>query len=366
MAGLRFDVEGSSMSKKRVTLADVAGQAGVSSSTASLVLTGRGRELRISEAVHTRVREAAASLGYRPNNVSVGLRKGSTKTIGFVSDTVASSQLAGDMIKGALAAAREHDFMLFMSETGGGPVQERIAIEAMLDHRVDGLVVASMFTRGRDELPAELDNIPTVLVNSLPPDGRRFATIVPDEHAAGRAAAQALLDAGHRQIHLVGAGPTLDDTPAASAAAHLRLTGILEVLDEAGIAPASGHPFRSWNPTHGWEAVHDLLEGGTTPPALVCFNDRLAFGAYQALQEAGLRIPQDTSIISFDDSPLAGWLRPGLTTFALPHRTLGAMAVDMLISSLKDADKHPLVPEVRRIEMPLHTRESVAPAPSGD
>src|SRR5690554_1701052 len=289
------------MTSKRVTLADVARHAGVSSSTASLVLSGRGRELRISDAVDERVRAAAETLGYRRNTISVGLRKGSTKTIGFVSDTVASSQLAGGMIRGALAAARDSGYMLFMSETGGGPAQERKAIEAMLDHRVDGLVLASMFTRQREELPAELDQIPTVLLNALPPPGHALTTFVPDEYSAGRAAARTLVDAGHREIHLIGAGPSLEDNPAASAAAHQRLAGMLDVLGEAGIAPASGYAYRSWNPPHGWEAVHDLIERGTPPSALLCFNDRLAFGAYQALQEVGLRIPEDCSVVSFDD-----------------------------------------------------------------
>ena len=348
------------MAAKRITLADVARDAGVSSSTASLVLTGRGQELRISEAVQVRVRQTAQTLGYRPNNVSIGLRKGSTKTIGFVSDTVASSQLAGEMIKGAITTARDRGFMLFMTETGGGLVQERKAIETMLDHRVDGLVLASMFTRQRQELAAELAQIPTVLLNSLPPDGAALATLVPDEHAAGRAAAQALLEAGHRDIHLIGAGLSPEDTTAASAAANLRLTGILEALGDAGVAPTSGYAYRSWNPSHGWEAVHELIEQGTSPEALICFNDRLAFGAYQALQEAGRRIPEDCSIVSFDDSPLAGWLRPGLTTFAIPHRSLGSLAVEMLIDSVTAPKEHPLVPEIRRIEMPLRERGSVA------
>ena len=348
------------MSAKRVTLADVARTAGVSSSTASLVMTGRGHELRISEAVQHRVRDTAQQLGYRPNNISIGLRKGATRTIGFVSDTVASSQLAGDMIKGAIGAARDRGYMLFMTETGGGPAQERKAIETMLDHRVDGLLLASMFTRRREELPAELAQIPAVLLNSLPPDGQPLAALVPDEHAAGRAAAEFLVTAGHRKIHLIGAGLSPTENIAASAAADLRLQGIIEGLDDAGIAPVSGHAYRSWNPQHGWEAVHELIEQGTPPAALICFNDRLAFGAYQALQEAGRRIPDDCSIISFDDSTLAGWLRPGLTTFAIPHRTLGATAVDLLISAVEDPQGHPLRPVISRLDMPLRERGSVA------
>ena len=350
------------MPNRRVTLADVANQAGVSSSTASLVLSGRGRELRISTAVHDRVREAAENLGYRRNTISVGLRKGLTNTIGFVSDTVASSQLAGGMIRGALDAARESGYMLFMSETGGGPVQERRAIEAMLDHRVDGLVLASMFTQQHGDLPVELQTLPVVLLNSLPPDGGGPASIVPDEEAAGRAAAERLLQAGHRDIHLIGAGPTLEDAPAASEAGRLRLAGMLAALADVGVTPASGYPYRSWNPAHGWEAVHDILERGTVPEALLCFNDRLAFGAYQALQEAGLRIPQDTSVISFDDAPLAGWLRPTLTTFAIPHRTMGTLAVEMLVGALRTEDPHPLGTQVHRVAMPLRERGSVRAA----
>ena len=135
------------MSPRRVTLADVAKAAGVSRTTASLVLSGRGRELRISHDVEQRVLKAAEELQYRPNIVSVGLRTGTTRTIGFVSDTVATSRLAGDMIKGALEAARERGFMLFIGETEGDAELERLLLQAMHDRQVDGLILASMFTR---------------------------------------------------------------------------------------------------------------------------------------------------------------------------------------------------------------------------
>src|SRR5690606_31963927 len=110
---------------KRVTLADVAGQAGVAVSTASLVLSGRGTEMRISARVQEKVFAVARELGYRPNAVSVGLRKGQTSTLGFVSDSVASSRLAGEMIKGAIEAARDRGYMVFVGETGGNLTLER-------------------------------------------------------------------------------------------------------------------------------------------------------------------------------------------------------------------------------------------------
>ncbi|MEV0949675.1 LacI family DNA-binding transcriptional regulator [Promicromonospora sp. NPDC050249] len=351
------------MGTKRVTLADVAKAAGVSSSTASLVMTGRGQELRISEAVQARVRDVAQELGYRPNAVSVGLRKGTTRTLGFVSDSVASSRLAGDMIKGAIEAAREHGFMLFIGETGGKPAEETKLVEAMLDRQVDGIILASMFTRSRP-LPADIDRTPAVLLNLVPPPGAKIPSVLPDEERAGREAAELLLEAGHREIHLIGAGPGPDDWSSVSVAAHQRLSGILSALEEAGIEPASGFADPSWLPEHGWEATQRILaRGAATPFALLCFNDRLAFGAYQAVQEAGLTIPDNVSVVSFDDASVAGWLRPGLTTFALPHRALGRRAVELLLELVENPEgSRPAGANglVHRLPMPLRSRGSVA------
>jgi len=322
------------LGRKRVTLADVASAAGVSGTTASLVLSGRGDELRISPTVQQRVREASAALGYRPNIVSIGLRNGSSRTLGFVSDTVATSQLAGDMIKGALETARAHGFMLFIGETEGDPELERQLLDAMLDRQVDGIVLASMFTRTRP-LPSGLDQVPAILLNALPEQRTTsIPAVIPDELTAGRAAAQLLLDAGHRSVHLVGAGPGEHDVPPGTVAGVERLAGIRETLHAAGLELASGHLASEWEPRVGWEATHRLLEEWGPGQAIITLNDRLAFGAYQAIQEARLTVPGDVSVVSFDDAPLAQWLRPGLTTFAIPHHDLGRRAVELLVEQI--------------------------------
>lgn len=354
------------MVSRRVTLADVARAAGVSPSTASLVLSGRGTELRISEGVQERVRATSVDLGYRPNIVSVGLRKGATRTLGFVSDSVATSQLAGDMIKGAIDAAREQGYLLFIGESEGDPGSEKNLLDAMADRQVDGIVLASMFTRQRP-LPAGLDRVPTVLLNTLPEGPSPLPSIIPDEVEAGRAAVRLLLDAGHRQIHLLGAGPLPGDVPDGTVAGTERLAGILEVLDAAGLQAASGTRLEPWHPPDGWAATHALLEAHPDPGAIICFNDRLAFGAFQALQEAGRSIPGDVSVVSFDDHPLAGWLRPGLTSFAIPHEALGRTAVETLLAVVTDKSRavtsDPAADgPVRRLPMPLRVRGSVGPA----
>lgn len=340
------------MTRRRVTLADVAGAAGVSRTTASLVLSDRGTELRISEAAQQRVRRVAAELGYRPNILSADLRRGSSRTIGFISDTIATSQLAGDMIKGALDHAHREGYLLFIGETEGDLAEEERLVQSMLDRQVDAVVIASMFTRERP-IPDAARGRSVVLLNALPDADGGVTAIIPDEYAAGRQAAELLLEAGHRRIHLIGAGPGREDVPPQTVAGRERLAGILDALADAGVDPASGRRCSVWLPEDGWKATSELISTGARGEAIITFNDRLAFGAYQALQEAGLRVPDDFSIVSFDDHQLAGWLHPGLTTFAIPHYELGRRAIEYL---LHDDDDEP---RTHRLPMPLRSRGSV-------
>lgn len=337
------------MSRRRVTLADLAEAAGVSRTTASLVMTGRGRELRISHDVEQRVLRAADELGYRPNAVSVGLRTGTTRTIGFVSDTVATSHLAGDMIKGALEAARERGVMLFIGESEGDPELERGLLHAMQDRQVDGIILAAMFTR-TIKVPKDIG--PAVLLNALPRPASGLPSIVPDEIEAGRSAARVLLEAGHHdEVYVIGAGPTLQDVPADSVAAVERLIGIRET----GLKIAGARVCPDWQPEHGLAATRALL-ADHRPRALICLNDRVAIGAYQALAEAGLSVPGDVSVVSFDDHPIASWMWPKLTTVALPHYDLGRKAVEVLFAQMA-GEVEP--GQVFRVPMPVRHRESV-------
>jgi LacI family transcriptional regulator len=344
---------------RRVTLADVAKAAGVSRTTVSLVLGGRGPELRISPDVERRVLKIVDDMRYRPNRVSQSLRTGKTQTIGFVSDTVATSQLAGDMIKGALEAARERGVMLFIGETDGDADLEHSLLEAMHDRQVDGIILAAMYTR-TIPVPKELGTAPAVLLNALPEQPCPLPSVLPDEVGAGRAATRLLVEAGHRDgIHLIGAGPGMRNVPTGGVAAVERLAGIREVLAGAGATPASGRLCREWLPENGYAATRDLLRK-TRPRALVCFNDRLALGAYQALEDAGLTVPHDVSVVSFDDHPIASWIRPALTTVALPHHALGRTAVDVLFAEM-DREHRAQEGTTHRVPMPVRVRESVAP-----
>jgi LacI family transcriptional regulator len=330
---------------RRPTLRDVAERAMVSPTTASFVLTGRD-DMRISDDARHRVLRAAAELSYRPNLTARSLRTKVTRTIALVSDTIATEQYAGGLIDGSLSAALAHQHLLFVCETEGDPEVEARLVEDLLGRQVDGFVYASMFTR-QVQLPRALRDHPLVLLNCTTRDAR-IPAVVPDEVGAGRSAAQALLERGHRDgIHVVGE-PNVDVF-----ASRERMAGILEALSGAG-ARLAGVLDCAWQPEAVYDAVSELLRLGGPPDALVCMNDRVALGAYQALQEAGVAIPDEVSVVSFDDSELAGWLRPQLTSVALPHHEMGRRAVELLLS------EHPTT-EIERIPMPLRERLSVGP-----
>ena len=213
---------------KRVTLADVARRAGVSPTAASFVLTGRREEMRISTEVEGRVLQAAEDLAYRPNIVSRSLRTGTTHTVGFISDTVAATPFAGNLIKGALEAARDRGHLLLIAETEGDPRLEQELLEAMVDRQVDGIVLAAMYTR-KLAVPKLLRSSAVVLLNAVPLRPAPLLSVIPDELAAGRTAAETLIAAGHRDgIYLIGTGPTPNQglKPPGSVAAVERLAGI--------------------------------------------------------------------------------------------------------------------------------------------
>jgi len=334
---------------RRVTLRDVAHRAGVSPTTASFVLAGR-EDMRISEAARLRVRRAAADLRYRPNLPARSLRTKVTRTVALISDTIAGGPYGGAMVRGALSAALAEGHLLFVTESGGDPEVETRLADDLLARQVDGFVYASTATRLVTP-PAALAGHPVVLLNCLSGDGR-LPAVLPDERAAGRDVARVLLERGHRDGIVV-----LGETPPGAYEARERLAGIEEALAEAGTAIAGTLECAGWpKPAH--DALCYALAHEPAPQALICLNDRVAFGAYQAAYEAGLAIPDQLSVVSFDDSELAAWLRPELTSIAVPHYELGRRAVRLLLAADPGTPRTVLVP------MPVRGRGSVAP-PAG-
>ncbi len=181
------------------TIGDVARLAGVSPTTVSFVLNdvvGSG----IPENTRRRVRDSAHKLGYRPNATARLLRTNRSHTIGFVTDEIASTPFAGDIIKGAQEAAWENGKILLIVDTSKKHKIEESAVEMMLERRVEGIIYAAMYHRAV-EPPTNCREVPVVLLDCYSEDGS-CASVVPDEVSGGRTATEALLNKGHERLAL--------------------------------------------------------------------------------------------------------------------------------------------------------------------
>jgi LacI family transcriptional regulator len=336
----------------RVRLKDVAERAGVSVTTVSFVLNDRPGS-GISVETRDRVLHVAREMSYRPNEAARSLRTQVTSTIGLVSDRIVTDNYGGDLIRGSLLAALRHDHLLIVVESQDGPEMERRLVEDLLARQVDGIIFATV-TSDRIQLPGIL-HARTVLLNCT--SSPALPAILADELVGGRKAADALLRAGHRRgIFLVG------EVPDALRPARERRRGVAAALGEAG-TELEGTIDCRWSPESAYDAVSTQLSSGEVPRALVCLNDRVAFGAYQALGDAGLRIPEDVSVVSFDDSELARWLRPQLTSVALPYVDMGRIAVESVLGVRQEWAEAQR--QEHLVAMPLRERGSIAAPRSG-
>ncbi|MGW9413634.1 LacI family DNA-binding transcriptional regulator [Arthrobacter cupressi] len=340
------------------TMHDVAAAAGVSQATVSLVLNDASGT-RFSEETRHRVQESARRLGYRTNAHAKVLRGGVAGMIGFVGDFVATAPFAGKIIEGAQARAWEAGLPLLTVNTGGDKELEESSLETMLSYKVAGVVYAGMYHRVL-EVPEVLGEVSAVVLNSRDASGR-LPSIAPDEELGGYTATRHLLDAGHRRIGMINIG-TPDDVALPAAAG--RRAGYLRALAEAGIAPDPQLLLDGDGEVPGGYAnTLELMAADNPPTALFCANDRTAWGAYQALESLGLRVPEDVSVVGFDNQEtLAPNLRPGLTTLELPFAEMGRRAVELVLAGDGPAGSRPAGPgRTELFECPLIERQSVAP-----
>lgn len=336
---------------RRTTLADVAERAGMSKAAVSMIMNDRPGS-RLSASAVDRVRAAAAELDYRPNPAAQVLRRGKTRTIGFISDEVTLTRHANGLIGGALEVAKAHEHTVLISETEGVEGGLAHAFETMIDHRVDGILIGLLGARLID-LPETSTGVPVVVLNGV--SSTEHPSVLPDERAAGYAVARRLIDAGHRRIGLVGDLPVESTTDLRrSATIGLRFRGIADAFAEAGFEPARVD-VADWQPEDGYAATRTILSRHPDLTAILAANDGVAFGSYQALLEQGRRIPDEVSVISFDDEVLAGYVRPGLTTAKLPYHEMGALGASMLLGQRELG--HELV------TMPIIERDSLAVVP---
>lgn len=312
---------------KSVTLRDVAAAAGVSVSTASRVLDDRLPVSRTATA--GRVREAAERLGYRKDAAASALRRGDTGTVGVLVPRLSDTVMA--LLFEALSRqAADRGLFALVSVCGDEAADERRAIDALLARRVDGLVLAAARLGGEVPVGLRASGVPHVL--AVRTDGVSPSAVCDDE-LGGYLATRHLLDLGHRRIAILP-GPDFTST------AMQRLAGYRRALVEAGVATggeeASGLVRHSLFSTHaGREAAAALLADRPGITAVFAANDQLALGTLAAAQDAGRRVPEDLSVVGYNDTPLAAELRTPLTSVRVPFERIASDALDLLTAQIQ-------------------------------
>jgi LacI family transcriptional regulator len=336
--------------KKRPSMKDVAELAGVSRTTVSFVLNDVPNA-NIPAATQERVMDAVKQLNYRPNVLARGLRSARTHTVGFISDEIATTPYAGQMIQGAQDLAWQYENLILLVNTGGHEEMKVPAINNMLDRRVDGIIYATMYHR-ECHPPETIRQVPTVLLDCYVAD-RSLPSVVPDEVLGGYEATRLLLQEGHKRIAFVNDATTV---PAALG----RLRGYAQALQEFGIVyddalVATGRSDQAG----GYGAAMKLMSVSNRPTALFCYNDRMAMGAYDALRKLNLAIPDDVAVMGFDNQEIiAAHLYPPLSTMQLPHYEMGQWAVRYLLDLIDNPENHTGEPVQQKLACAVIRRQS--------
>jgi len=343
-------------STKQMGIKDVAAAAGVSVTTVSHVLNDVPHT-RVSDQTRERIRATASELGYRPNRLARSLRTHMSEMIGLVTEEIATTPHAGQIILGAQQAASSRNLALAIinAELNPRPQVGSDEVRALVERQVDGVIYATVF-HDVVTLPAEMNATPSVLIGARDGAGR-IPSVIPDERAGAASVVMMLAEHGHRRIAFLASSV---DVPATRG----RREGYEAAMDQAGLSPEGLVVEAEPEALGGYEAAMRLLGGSAEkrPTALFCYNDRMAIGVYRAVNESGLRIPDDISVVGFDDqAPIPRSLFPALTTVALPHYDMGAWAVDTLAPFLVE-QPHPGRQEVEPVflDCPIVMRDSVS------
>lgn len=330
--------------KARVTIIDVAAAAGVSKSTVSRILDDRLP--RSDSETARRVRKVAAELGYIRDVSAASLRRGSTMTIGVIVPRLTDTVMAMLYEAIARACSRAGQFAI-VATTDDKPDAGREAAETLLKRGVDGLILST--SRIDDDFPSELAKRNVSYVLTLRTDGRSPASVC-DDRLGGFLATRHLLDLGHRRIGLI-AGPSY------ASSALGRVEGYRQAMMETG---AEIHP--SWivestfGMDSGSEAAERLMRLASRPTAIFAVNDNTAVGALSALSRMGLSVPEDISLVGYNDIPLVSRLPMPLTSVRVPFDQVAAAALELLVQGRDRAEGR------LRVATPsLIPRQSTAP-----
>lgn len=316
-----------------VTIKDIARAAGVSHSTVSRALADSPL---ISTETKERVRRLADEMGYAPSAIGRGLVTRRTGTIGLVVTTIADPFIA-EVVQGIEETALSHNYNTILCNSQAEPERELKTVRALHEKRVDAIIVTSsrlgsLYLAHLREL-----GVPIVLINNQR-GGAYTHSVLIDDRCGGELAGKYLLSLGHERIAYI-AGPMW------AWASNVRLEGLRRALHSRGLdVPPDLVLEGNGRPEGGVAAAQELLRRGLPATAVFCYNDMTAVGVLAALHRAGRRVPEDLSVIGYDDVAIVAHLQPPLTTIAQPKYTLGQRAMEMALALIQgEQDVHDVV-----------------------
>ncbi|HEX4032076.1 MAG TPA: LacI family DNA-binding transcriptional regulator [Terracidiphilus sp.] len=338
---------GSRRMPRQPSIKDIARLARVSHPTVSRALQNSPL---VNPQTAERIRKIAEEAGYRASAVARGLVTRRTRTIGLVVTTVADP-FASEVVCGIEQTANDHGYSVFLADSNADPVREKKVVQALAERRVDGIIVTSSRV-GALYMPLLKEMmVPIVLVNDQYPGGFVHSVMIANREGM-RAAADHLIALGHRRIAYIGDqfGYQSDIE---------RRDGYQSALDAAGIAPMPELVVRGDGKAEAaMDAMDKLLDLAHPPTAVCCYNDMTALGAMRRMRVRGLRVPEDISVVGFDDLFFASYTQPPLTTIRQPMRRMGQLAMENLFKLMSGAES---VIQIK-VEAELIVRESTAPA----
>lgn len=340
-------------------MTDIAKAVGVSQSTVSLVLND-AVGAKFSEATRAKVHEAAQALGYRLSERALAASPAAStgaqqrNLIVYVADEISTSPHPVVNIDGARDAAWEKGCVLAVYSThGNAEIEAQVLRAALAMPNLLGVIYATVYTR-KVSVPQSLRGTQAVLLNCYTSD-HSFSSVVPAEVVGGHTATEYLLGQGHRRIAFINGEPWQD-------AAKDRLKGYRQALSTAGV-PFDEALTRDgdWSSGLGFEQTLSLMREPNPPSAIFCANDLTALGAIEALKQLGLNVPDDVSVLGYDDQEIARHTHPPLSTVVLPNYELGRWAVETLLQEDQNREAGaPLRKRVVKLDGPLIERASVS------
>ena len=342
-----------------VTIRDVAERSGFSSATVSIVLNNAPLARYIPDTTKTRIQRAASHLGYRPNLFARSLRSRRSHTVGvMVSDM--TDPYCTLVLRGMENALYQSSFLPILTDVHNERSRFERYLEMLLDRRIEGLVVLAnwLFLDINVLADIEKSKIPTAIVGcELKNDN--ISSVIVDNAQGARAALEHLLSLGHRKIAFIRGPRQLSDT-------EPRWRGVRALAREHDLPldpklildlPESRDPFSSFE--DGFKLTQELLHRRRPFTALMAFDDMTAFGAIRALAKAGVRVPEQCSVIGFDDVAPAALYSPALTTVRQPMEQMGAAAANIVIETINaELEKKPAKAIHRKVVADLIVRES--------